>query len=80
MEWESASNKRADLALETLHTAKRRIIAPRGKAPGADDEPEVELDAIDKDLEVLGKRKRKDLAKLVRQVEAPFGGWFDRKR
>ncbi len=31
MEWESASNKRADLALETLHTAKRRIVAPRGK-------------------------------------------------
>ena len=77
MEWESAS-KRADLALETLHTAKRRIIAPRSKAPGADEEPEVELDAIDKELEVLGKRKRKDLAKLVRQVEAPFGGWFDK--
>jgi hypothetical protein len=77
MEWESAS-KRADLALETLHTAKRRIITPRSKAPGADDEPEVELDAIDKELEVLGKRKRKDFAKLVHQVEAPFGGWFDK--
>ncbi len=37
MEWESAS-KRADLVLETLHTAKRHIIAPRSKAPGADDE------------------------------------------
>ena len=27
---------------------------------------------------MLGKRKRKDLSKLVRQVEAPFGGWFDK--
>ncbi len=76
-EWEAAS-KRADLALETLHAAKRRILAPRGKNPATDADPEVELDALDQELEVLGKRKRKDLAKLVRQVEAPFGGWFDK--
>jgi hypothetical protein len=76
-EWETAS-KRADLALETLHAAKRRLLTPRGKIPTTDSDPEVELDAIDKELEVLGKRKRKDLTKLVRQVETPFGGWFDK--
>ena len=64
-EWEAAS-KRADLALETLHAAKRRILAPRGKNPATDADPEVELDALDQELEVLGKRKRKDLSKLVR--------------
>ena len=39
---------------------------------------ESEPDAIDKELEVLDKRNRKDLSKLVRQVEAPFGGWLEK--
>ena len=41
--------------------------------------PAREPNELDKELATLGKRKRKDLANLVRTVGAPVGGRFDKQ-
>jgi hypothetical protein len=76
-EYEMATNQ-ANMSLDTLHAAKRRLINPSPTVGATEADLETEPDPVDAEVAVLGKRKRKDLAKCARTVEPPFGGWFDK--
>ena len=76
-EYEMATNQ-ANMSLDTLHAAKRRMINPTPSSGVTEADLEAEPDPADSEVAVLGKRKRKDLAKCARAVEPPFGGWFDK--
>ena len=78
-EYESDS-KLVATATETAQMAKRKLLGgnPNPAAEGSS-APAGEPNELDKELATLGKRKRKDLADLVRTVGAPIGGWFDKQ-
>ena len=78
-EYEHAT-KMAAAAADTAQMAKRKLLGgnPNPAAEGSS-APAGEPDELDKELATLGKRKRKDLADIVRTVGAPIGGWFDKQ-
>ncbi len=71
------ATNQANLSLDTLYATKRRLINPEPTSGVTEVDLETEPDPVDSEVAVVGKRKRKDLAKCARTVEPPFGGWFD---